>query len=417
MDPLVNTVRPYAWGSTTALPDLFGVAPDGRPQAELWMGAHPAAPSLVRRPDADLPLDAVIEAAPAAELGESVLRRFGPRLPFLLKLLAADAPLSLQVHPDLAQAKVGFRIENAAGIELDAPHRSYRDDNHKPEMVVALDAFEGLCGFRTPSECAGLFAALGLEELDPYGWVLRAEPEEDALRAVFSAFLAPPPGLVAVVAGAVGRAARAEGPHQADFALYDSIARAYPGDAGLLAALMLRTVRLAPGEGLFLGAGVPHAYVRGLAVEIMAASDNVLRCGLTSKHVDTAELLRVVRFDAPPVRVLRPVPDGPEEVYPAPVDDFRLSRVRVTEAGSAAVLDATAPHILVCTRGYLRLRGPKGDVTLGPGGSVYAPAGERVAIEGDGELYRATVDMGAPQTRHRNADSRTYGSGLTKPVS
>lgn len=390
MDPLVNTIRPYAWGSTTALPGLLEVAPDGRPQAELWMGAHPAAPSLVRRAEADRPLDAVIEDAPAAELGASVLRRFGPRLPFLLKLLAADAPLSLQVHPDLAQAAVGFRIENAAGVALDAPHRNYRDNNHKPEMVVALGAFEGLCGFRTPSECAGLLAALGVDELAPYGGILRGRPEEDGLRAVFSAFLSPPPGLVEAVARAVARAARTEGPHRADFALYDSVARAYPGDAGLLAALMLRTVRLAPGEGLFLGAGVPHAYVRGLAVEIMAASDNVLRCGLTSKHVDTAELLRVVRFDAPPVRVLRPLPDGPEEVYPAPVDDFRLSRVRVAEGDAAVVLGATAPNILVCTRGRVRLTGPRGVVPLRPGGSAYAPAGERVAVEGDGELYRAT---------------------------
>ncbi|MEU2022237.1 mannose-6-phosphate isomerase, class I [Streptomyces sp. NPDC016469] len=400
MEPLVNTVRPYAWGSTTALPGLLGVAPDGRPQAELWMGAHPGAPSLVRRPEGDLPLDAVIEAAPAAELGDAVLRRFGARLPFLLKLLAADAPLSLQVHPDLAQAAVGFRIENAAAVPLDAPHRNYRDDNHKPEMVVALGEFEGLCGFRTPGECAGLLSALRVAGLDPHCVALRTHPEEEeALRAVFSAFLAPSPALVAAVAEAVAREARSDGPHQKDFALYDRVARAHPGDAGLLAALMLRTVRLAPGEGLFLGAGVPHAYVRGLAVEIMAASDNVLRCGLTAKHVDTAELLRVVRFDAPPVRVVRPAPDGPEEVYPAPVDDFRLSRVRVAEGGPAVVLDATAPHILVCTRGRVRLSGPRGVVPLGAGGSAYAPAGERVAVDGDGELYRATVDTGAPRAR------------------
>ncbi|MGC4945502.1 mannose-6-phosphate isomerase, class I [Streptomyces sp. DT224] len=397
MEPLVNTVRPYAWGSTTALPGLLGVAPDGRPQAELWMGAHPGAPSLVRRPEGDLPLDAVIEAAPAAELGDAVLRRFGPRLPFLLKLLAAVAPLSLQVHPDLAQAAVGFRIENAAAVPLDAPHRNYRDDNHKPEMVVALGKFEGLCGFRTPRECAELLSALRVAGLDPHCVALRTHPEEEALRAVFSAFLAPSQALVAAVAEAVAREARSDGPHRKDFALYDRVARAHPGDPGLLAALMLRPVRLAPGEGLFLGAGVPHAYVRGLAVEIMAASDNVLRCGLTAKHVDTAELLRVVRFDAPPVRVVRPVPDGPEEVYPAPVDDFRLSRVRVAEGGPAVVLDATAPHILVCTRGRVRLSGPRGVVPLGPGGSAYAPAGERVAVEGDGELYRATVDTGAPQ--------------------
>ncbi|WP_405900825.1 mannose-6-phosphate isomerase, class I [Streptomyces sp. NBC_00727] len=412
MEPLVSTVRSYAWGSTTALPGLLGTAPDGRPQAELWTGAHPGAPSLVRRPDGDLPLDAVIEAAPAAELGEQVLRRFGPRLPFLLKLLAADAPLSLQVHPDLAQAAVGFRIENAAGVALDAPHRSYRDDNHKPEMVVALGEFEGLCGFRTPSECAGLLAALGLGELAPYCQALRTRPEEEALRAVFSAFLAPPPGLVAAVSAAVARVAWRDGPYRKDFTIYDSVARAYPGDAGLLAALMLRTVRLAPGEALFLGAGVPHAYVRGLAVEIMAASDNVLRCGLTSKHMDTAELLRVVRFAAPPVRVLTPTAYGAEEVYPAPVDDFRLSRVRAAEGDPAVVLEAGAPQILVCTSGQVRLVGPQGVVQLRPGGSAYAPAGERVTVEGDGELYRATVDTGAPWGQRPLTGSRAAESSI-----
>ncbi|MFJ4500280.1 mannose-6-phosphate isomerase, class I [Streptomyces sp. NPDC088864] len=399
MEPLVNTVRSYPWGSTTALPRFVGAEPDGRPQAELWMGAHPAAPSQVRRGAGLRPLDAVIAADPAAELGEAALRRFGARLPFLLKVLAAGAPLSLQVHPDLAQAAVGFRVENAAGIPLDAPHRSYRDDNHKPEMVVALGAFEGLCGFRPPPECAALLAALDVPALAPYCRTLRTEPEESALRTVFSAFLEPPAELVAAVADAVARGARQEGPHRADLALYDAVARAYPGDAGLLAALMLRTVRLAPGEGLFLGAGVPHAYVRGLAVEIMAASDNVLRCGLTAKHKDRAELLRVVRFAAPPVRVLTPSAQGPEEVYPAPVDDFRLSRVRVAAGGPAVALDATAPQILLCTRGEARLNGAGGALTLRPGSSAYAPAGEEVTVSGDGEVYRATVDTGQPCPR------------------
>lgn len=391
MDQLVNTTRPYAWGSTTALPALTGTEPDGTPQAELWMGAHPSAPSRVHRGSGPEPLDALIEARPAAELGEATLRRFGPRLPFLLKLLAAESPLSLQVHPDLAQAAVGFEIEEARGVPLDAPHRNYRDDNHKPETIVALSPFDGLCGFRPPAQCAGLLDALGLPELAPHAAALRAEPEESALRAVFSAFLDATQDLIDAVAAAVARAARSAGPHRSAFEAYEAASRAHPGDGGLLAALMLNHVRLAPGEGLFLGAGVPHAYLHGLGVELMAASDNVLRCGLTTKHVDAAELLRVVRFTAAPARILRPAAGcGGESVYPAPVDDFRLSRIRPA-AGEATVLDASAPQILVCTRGRIGLTSPSGALTLQPGGSAYVPAGERVTVSGDGEAFRATV--------------------------
>ncbi|MER7723041.1 mannose-6-phosphate isomerase, class I [Streptomyces sp. NPDC096323] len=387
MDQLVNTIRPYAWGSTTALPALTGTEPDGTPRAELWMGAHPSAPSRVHRGSGPEPLDALIEAAPAAELGEATLRRFGPRLPFLLKLLAADSPLSLQVHPDLAQAAIGFKIEEAQGVPLVAPHRNYRDDNHKPEMIVALSPFDGLCGFRPPAQCADLLDALGLPELAHHAAALRAEPEESALRAVFSAFLAASPDLIDAVTTAVARAARSAGPHRSAFEAYEAVSRAHPGDGGLLAALMLHHVRLAPGEGLFLGAGVPHAYLHGLGVELMAASDNVLRCGLTTKHVDAEELLRVVRFTAAPVRILRPTARGGEEVYPAPVDDFRLSRIR----RPGADLDASAPQILVCTRGRIRLTSPSGTLTLQPGDSAYAPAGERLTVSGDGEVFRATV--------------------------
>ncbi|MEE1756435.1 mannose-6-phosphate isomerase, class I [Streptomyces sp. SP18CS02] len=407
MDRLINTVRPYAWGSTTALPELMGVEPDGTPQAELWMGAHPAAPSLVERAGRTQPLHHVVGDDPAAELGAVTLRRFGPRLPFLLKLLAADAPLSLQVHPDLAQAGAGFALENAEGVPLDAPHRNYRDGNHKPEMIVALTPFDGLCGFRAPGECAGLLGALGLEELEPYRAALATSPEEPALREVFSTFLEQGAGLVEAVARAVAREARGDGPHRAAFAVHDSIARAHPRDPGLLAALMLRHVRLAPGEGLFLGAGVPHAYLRGLGVEIMADSDNVLRCGLTPKHVDLAELLRVVRFSASPVRIARPtVREDGEEVFPAPVDDFRLSVLRPGARRPAFPLDDLTPQILVCTEGRVLVTGGGGELDLSPGDSVYVPAGEPVTVTGRGTVFRATVAAGRTGTPSRVAPER-----------
>ncbi|MFH9399606.1 mannose-6-phosphate isomerase, class I [Streptomyces sp. NPDC017638] len=394
MDRLTNAVRPYPWGSVTALPELMGVAPDGSPQAELWMGAHPAAPSRLERGGRSLGLDEVVEADPRRELGDASVRRFGPRLPFLLKLLAADAPLSLQVHPDPARAAAGYARENARGIPLDAPHRTYRDAQHKPEMIVALTPFEGLCGFRPPRECAALLDALRVDRLAPYAATLRSAPEKEALREVFSAFLALPPDLLAEIGGALAAAARRPGPLREAFAGYDAIARAYPGDPGVPAALLVRQVRLAPGEGLFLGPGVPHAYVKGLGVEVMAASDNVLRCGLTSKHVDVPELLRVVRFDALAAAVVRPVraPAG-EEVYPAPVDDFRLSRLALDGRGGARVLPASRPQILVCTAGAVRLAGPGQEVVLPPGASVFVPAGEAVTASGEGTVFRATTGV------------------------
>ncbi|MFF5471620.1 mannose-6-phosphate isomerase, class I [Streptomyces achromogenes] len=394
MDRLTNAVRPYPWGSVTALPELMGVAPDGSPQAELWMGAHPAAPSRLERGGRSLGLDEVVEADPRGELGETPVRRFGPRLPFLLKLLAADAPLSLQVHPDAAGAAAGYARENAQGIPLDAPHRTYRDAQHKPEMIVALTPFEGLCGFRPPRECAGLLDALGVDRLAPYAATLRSAPEEDALRKVFSAFLALPQDLLAEIDGALASAARRPGPLRAAFALYDGIARAYPRDPGVAAALLVRQVALAPGEGLFLGPGVPHAYVKGLGVEVMAASDNVLRCGLTSKHVDVPELLRVVRFDALPAAVVRPVREATgEEVYPAPVDDFRLSRLVLGGSGDTRAVPGSRPQILVCTDGAVRLAGTGEEVDLSPGASVFVPAGEEITVSGEGTVFRATTGV------------------------
>ncbi|MFI9155262.1 mannose-6-phosphate isomerase, class I [Streptomyces sp. NPDC053367] len=397
MDRLTNTVRPYPWGSATALPQLMGLAPDGTPQAELWMGAHPAAPSYAERTGRLEALDKVVAADPRGELGDWVVDRFGSRLPFLLKLLAADAPLSLQVHPDADQAAAGFAREEERGVPLDAPHRSYRDPHHKPEMIVALGPFEGLCGFRAPGASADLLETLGVAGLAPYVEMLRSgRPEEQALREVFTGFLSAGPDLVDDVTDALARSAREGGERAALFDVYHRIARAHPGDAGVPAALLVRHVRLSPGEALFLGAGVPHAYVRGLGVEIMAASDNVLRCGLTDKHVDVAELLRVVRFEAVPVRPSGPVfGPGGEDLYPAPVDDFRLSRVRVRTGGEVAAqaLGGRGPQILVCTEGAVRLRGPQDDVLLTAGRSVYARHGERIAVSGEGTVFRATVPV------------------------
>ncbi|NUP19924.1 MAG: mannose-6-phosphate isomerase, class I, partial [Streptomyces sp.] len=288
MDRLDNTVRPYAWGSTTAIPQLLGIEPTGEPQAEMWMGAHPGAPSRTARGT----LVEVIDADPERELGATAVAKFGPRLPFLLKILAAGAPLSLQVHPNLAQAKEGYEDEERRGIPVAAGHRNYKDANHKPELICALTEFDGLCGFRDPLQAADALDGLGVDSLKPYVDLLHAHPEDAALREVLTAILtADPDEMARTVADAAAACTRLGG----DYARYADIAHHFPGDPGVIAAMLLNHVRLQPGEALFLGAGIPHAYLNGLGVEIMANSDNVLRCGLTPKHVDVPELLRVVR--------------------------------------------------------------------------------------------------------------------------
>ncbi|MFC8014184.1 mannose-6-phosphate isomerase, class I [Streptomyces cinereoruber] len=381
MDRLVNTVRPYAWGSTTAIPELLGTAPTGEPQAEMWMGAHPGAPSRTERG----PLHELIDADPVRELGERTVERFGPHLPFLFKILAAAAPLSLQVHPDLDQARAGFAAEEAAGIPIDAPHRTYKDANHKPELICALTPFEGFCGFRAPADAADLIAALGVDSLKPYVDLLHAHPEEAALREVLTALLtADPEEMAHTVAEATAAADRLGGVH----APYARLAHHYPSDPGVVAAMLLHHVRLKPGEALYLGAGVPHAYLDGLGVEIMANSDNVLRCGLTPKHVDVPELLEVVRFDPADPAVLRPEasPSG-EEVYETPTDEFRLSRFVRAEGAAPNDLTAPTPQILLAVAG----RPTAGDLPLAPGESVFVPAGERIQLTGAGTVFRATV--------------------------
>ncbi|MFJ5265835.1 mannose-6-phosphate isomerase, class I [Streptomyces sp. NPDC088387] len=381
MDRLDNTVRPYAWGSTTAIPQLLGVAPTGEPQAEMWMGAHPGAPSRTPRGT----LVEIVDADPEKELGAAAVAKFGPRLPFLLKLLAAGAPLSVQVHPNLEQAREGYADEERRGIPIDAPHRNYKDANHKPELICALTEFDGLCGFRPPLEAAAALDHLGVDSLKPYVDLLHARPEDAALREVLTAVLTADRAEMAHTVTEAAAACVRIGGH---YTPYAGIAHHFPGDPGVIAAMLLNHVRLQPGEALYLGAGIPHAYLSGLGVEIMANSDNVLRCGLTPKHVDVPELLRVVRFESSDPGVLRPeaAPDG-EEVYDTPIDEFRLSRYVLPKGGAGHDLTRATPQILLCTAGTVRA----GDDELTPGQSVFVPAGETAEVSGTGTLFRATV--------------------------
>jgi mannose-6-phosphate isomerase len=358
------------------------------------MGAHPGDPSRVDRGDGPRPLTDVIAADPERELGARTLAAFGPRLPFLLKLLAADAPLSLQVHPDAATARAGFADEEARGVPRDAPHRNYKDDQHKPELICALTPFEGLCGFRRAEEAAALLAGLRVDALTPYVDALRARPEAAALREVLTALLTADRDATARTVDQAARAAGERAGQSPAYAACADVAGHHPGDPGVLATLLLHHVVLQPGQALHLGAGVPHAYLHGLGVEIMANSDNVLRCGLTTKHVDVPELLRVVRFEPAEPAVLTPQPaGGGEQVYRTPTAEFRLSRYRLAPGGPDPEPVGDAPQILLCTEGEAVLHaGDDGaGLRLTPGGSAWLPAGEKVRVHGEGTIFRATV--------------------------
>ena len=383
---LDNTVRSYAWGSATTIPELLGIAPSGEPQAELWIGAHPGTPSMVRTGTGTEPLDALIGKDPERMLGTDVLERFGPRLPFLLKVLAVERPLSIQAHPTGPQAEVGYDAENAAGVPLDAPDRSYRDRSHKPELVVALSKLEALVGFRDPADAAAVLRQLGLPGLDDavavlggrdglaevVRWTLRLEPDRSAR-------------LVGRVAAACAERAGAE-----PFATVARIAELSPGDRGILLALLLQPVHLGPGEAIFVPAGMPHAYLHGVAVEAQANSDNTLRAGLTPKHVNVPEVLRVLVYEPAPDLRVTPIPTPMGDEYAVTgVAEFRLFRLGLTPNPSA--LPGGSPGIVLITEGHARLTVRGGGTSLAKGASAFVPAeSQRIALSGEGTAFVVT---------------------------
>ncbi|WP_327109858.1 mannose-6-phosphate isomerase, class I [Nocardia sp. NBC_01730] len=402
MHELVGALRSYAWGSRTALAQLCGrPVPSAHPEAELWFGAHPADPAQVRIGDHTISLLELVAADPDRELGAAA-PEFGGKLPFLLKVLAAEEPLSLQAHPSTAQAEAGFERENRARVPLDSPMRNYRDGNHKPELIVALDRFEALAGFRDPRRTVELLRALRVDGLASYADLLAAQPDSAGLRTLFTTWITLPHHVLATLLPAVldgcvrylsGKGKREFVP-EARTAL--ELAEAYPGDAGVLAALLLNRLTLEPGQGLFLAAGNLHAYLRGLGVEIMANSDNVLRGGLTPKHVDVPELLRVLDFEPINLPVVLPEPAGGGSVrYRTPAPEFVLRRFDLV-AGSAKVpLTAAGPGIVLCTAGAVRLFQNGSLLELERGAAAWISAADTdiraQAVNGNAQLFCACV--------------------------
>ncbi|MDZ5076953.1 mannose-6-phosphate isomerase, class I [Nesterenkonia sp. HG001] len=402
---MTNPVRDYAWGSTTAFSRLFGLPADG-PQAELWMGAHPAAPSQVVIDGAPTGLDALCERRPELLDGHD-------GFPYLFKVLAADRPLSIQTHPTRERAQAGFAAEEAAGIPRDSPRRNYKDTHHKPELVVAVEDFSALCGFRPSPAAAGDVAALRslladasagstadvpmLAALEQLEHLLEAERLAEALELI----LRGERGAFARIAAAVVEMLDESGPDEPglDPMAADTLRRAgsaFPDDPGLLVALLLNRVDLSPGQALYLPAGNLHAYLHGVAVEIMANSDNVLRGGLTSKHIDVDELLAVTDATVLPVPWCTPASvDEHRRRYTPNCEEFQLEhlilgahRRETGEETPAVRIRPDGPSVLLCLRGEIHVEGEaesRTSLVLRAGESAFLAPDEGVAVSAEAE--------------------------------
>jgi mannose-6-phosphate isomerase len=403
VDVLQPVIRPYPWGSRTAIAELQGrPVPSDGPEAELWMGAHPSVPSVVLRDGQARGLDEVIAAAPSRELGTDCAARFGGRLPFLLKVLAAGQALSIQVHPSRAQAAAGFAAENARGLAPSDPARNYVDDWPKPELLCALTPFEVLAGMRTPADALELLRTLGSGRLRSAGVELAlAGGAVDTVSCALATILSWPAGdregLIDELVAACARVASGTGPYADACAAIVRVAADHPGDIGIAATLLLRYAVLQPGQAVFMPAGGLHAYLRGTGVELLANSDNVVRAGLTGKHIDVPELLKLLD-PAVPVPVLEPVRGvgmsaaGVAGVawYETPTPEFRLFRLDVGADG--AELPGSGPRIVFCVSGGVALLSAVGDTAkLARGESAFiAAADAAVSAIGPAHLFVAT---------------------------
>ncbi len=427
---LHNTVKNFEWGSTDAIPAILGTVPDGTPCAELWLGAHPMSPSQLdldrerRKAAADRlgrlggpssPAPVATESRPGPNLieylagdptgllGHESVESFGARLPFLLKVLSARRALSIQVHPNQEQARAGYAREEADGPSLDAPERNFKDASAKPELIYALTDFHALTGFRPRKAVRATFERMLCQPLTPpsldfLGAViaaLKSFSEAKGLSRAVELVLGDPRaiGLVDEVAahgidelpvGHVSRLGSAVDPAQTFCELVDD----YPHDPGALVALMLNRVHLQPGEALAMDAGVLHAYLFGTGIEIMASSDNVLRGGLTSKHVDVAELSKIADFHAGMPRMVEPDRDG---VLLGSTEDFALQALRCPRATR---LERRGAAIALCTSGTVTLTSLGSSVALERGESVFIAANEpTVTADGHGDLFVATTGL------------------------
>jgi len=395
---LKNPIQEYAWGSRSFIPELLGdPVPSDTPKAELWMGAHPHSPSMVKWGNRLISLENLIMERPDDILGKTVSKRFNGRLPFLFKVLAAAKPLSIQAHPGLDRAISGFERENRRRIPLNSSRRNYRDNNHKPELICALRPFWALKGFRKIDEMINYLEILQVSLLKPHIAALRREPGPEGLKTFFSSFMTMEREKQHI---AVSEAAAAAKKQEGDDPVLSWVTRlhqAYPGDVGVLSPLILNAVLLKPGEGMVLPAGELHAYLEGAGIELMANSDNVIRGGLTPKHIDVHELLEIVNFTPAEPEILKPQPGkAVEKIYVTVTEEFQLSVIVIKEGLHFESLRHRAVEIMICMEGnaIITEQGGGDVLRLRKGQSILIPASVPLyRMKGEATIYKATVPV------------------------
>ena len=401
---LKNMTMSYAWGSSDGLSRVLSLPnPSGGPLAELWMGAHPKAPSLVLMPEGPRRLDELIKADPLGTLGAPCMAHFGPALPFLFKALSAAKPLSIQVHPAKRKAERGYEKERESGILDDAENRNYKDPNHKPELSVALTSFEALCGFRPIDKIIEAMKILAPEDHRRFFGRLEKAPGRIELSVFFYSLMTQPleerrtmvEGTARRIEAQIetGRVPEAE---IAAWRWVRKLAALWPGDIGALSPLIFNYLTLEPGQAIFIAPAEPHAYLAGTALEIMANSDNVIRGALTEKHIDVPEFISVLSFQSGKPPLLAPVMgEDEEEVFPCPVADFSLARIGVTKPSTRKV---EGPEILLCGEGQVEIESEGGKLVLARGESAFVRADARsFSVSGNGLVWRArTVSSALP---------------------
>lgn len=391
---LKNPIKNFLWGSRTAICEHFGIDnPSCDRQAELWMGAHPSSSSFVSQDGVDVSLYDMISSNPEYWLGKNI-KEHSSSLPFLMKILAVEQPLSIQVHPSKVYAELGFSEENRRGIPLDALNRNYKDENHKPELVYAITPYKAMNGFREVHQIISNFDNLDLPALKEYFQPFKQDPKSSTLATFFRCLL----GLEgAQKKQAIDELIISVNMLQEEHLLYQTsllisdLYKIYPEDIGLFTPLLLNVVELQPGEAMFLHAETPHAYLYGLAIEVMANSDNVLRAGLTPKHIDVEELIKNTKFE--PIAfeslVLNPSYEGiSRKIYSVPVEDFRFE---VVSPKDMITFDIFSPEVLLCLSENVTIIVGIESRVLFKGESVIIPGSlEQYHLFGSGSIARVS---------------------------
>ncbi len=392
---LENRIQEYAWGSRTAIPRLLGKKSGLHPQAELWMGAHPKAPSLVSYQNIQEPLDRIIRESPETVLGKKIAEKFNNRFPFLFKVLAAAKPLSLQAHPDRKQARRGFKKENDKGIPFNADNRNYKDENHKPECICAITEFWALNGFRNISKISEFIRKIELPELNEMLMNQRDEDDAGRVNGFFRDLMLMDSDRKKQIVDTAVKNIREIDDDDPVFYWMQKLSSEYPGDIGVLSPILLNLVCLKPGQAMFLEAGELHSYLDGLGIEIMANSDNVLRGGLTSKHIDVKELLNILKFKEKNIEILTPEPGiHGEGVYRTQAEEFVLSRITITNTDEYLSALKSGVEILLCIQGQAVITDldHNDSIQMNRGSSVIIPyMVKKYKITGKAAIYKAAV--------------------------